>query len=110
MLGSFPFPFPFPIPDGGLLSLPLPQMPTGELACTYAALLLHDEKIPITAEKISAVLKAANVTVEAYWPQLFAKLLEKKNIGDLISNVGAGARFTSEGGGAHPPRGGGEEP
>ncbi|XP_010541757.1 PREDICTED: 60S acidic ribosomal protein P1-like [Tarenaya hassleriana] len=65
-------------------------MATGELACTYAALILHDEGIHVTAEKISALVKAANLSVESYWPSLFAKLCEKKNIDDLIMNVGSG--------------------
>ncbi|KAJ0228741.1 hypothetical protein HA466_0322370 [Hirschfeldia incana] len=62
---------------------------TSELACTYAALILHDDGIEITAEKISKLVKAANITVESYWPSLFAKLCQKKNIDDLIMNVGA---------------------
>ncbi|XP_043687773.1 60S acidic ribosomal protein P1-like [Telopea speciosissima] len=61
-----------------------------EIACTYAALLLHDDGIAVTAEKIATVVKAANVTVESYWPSLFAKLVEKRNIEDLIMNVGSG--------------------
>ncbi|KAM3377645.1 60S acidic ribosomal protein P1 [Capsicum galapagoense] len=65
-------------------------MSCGEVACTYACLILHDEDIPITAEKISAIVKAAGVTVEPYWPLLFAKLAEKRNLSDLIVNVGAG--------------------
>uniref|UniRef100_A0A7N0UIQ6 60S acidic ribosomal protein P1 n=1 Tax=Kalanchoe fedtschenkoi TaxID=63787 RepID=A0A7N0UIQ6_KALFE len=65
-------------------------MSISELACTYASLLLHDDGIPITAEKIAAVVKAANVAVESYWPSLFAKLVEKRNIEDLIVNVGSG--------------------
>uniref|UniRef100_A0A7N0UB16 60S acidic ribosomal protein P1 n=1 Tax=Kalanchoe fedtschenkoi TaxID=63787 RepID=A0A7N0UB16_KALFE len=65
-------------------------MSVSELACTYACLLLHDDGIPITAEKIATVVKAANVTVESYWPSLFAKLVEKRNIEDLIVNVGSG--------------------
>ncbi|KAK4384777.1 60S acidic ribosomal protein P1 [Sesamum angolense] len=65
-------------------------MSFGELACTYAALILHDDGIPITAEKIATLVKAANVTVESYWPSLFAKLCEKRNIDDLIMNVGSG--------------------
>ncbi|KAF9598417.1 hypothetical protein IFM89_027850 [Coptis chinensis] len=62
----------------------------GELACSYACMLLHDDGIPITADKIAALVKAANVQVEAYWPGLFAKLVEKRNIEDLIMNVGSG--------------------
>lgn len=43
------------------------------------------------ADKITAILKAANVTVEPFWPTLFAKMLKTKNINDLITNVGGGA-------------------
>ncbi|GMH17324.1 hypothetical protein Nepgr_019165 [Nepenthes gracilis] len=80
-------------------------MTVSETACTYACLILFDDGIPITAEKIAKLVKAANVPVESYWPNLFAKLAEKINIGDLITNVGAG------GGGGAPvavaPAGGG---
>ncbi|CAA6655881.1 unnamed protein product [Spirodela intermedia] len=65
-------------------------MSAGELACTYAALILHDDNISITAEKISTLVKAANVKVDSYWPSLFAKLLEKRSVDDLIMNVGSG--------------------
>ncbi|KAJ9188214.1 hypothetical protein P3X46_003595 [Hevea brasiliensis] len=65
-------------------------MSVGEVACTYAALILHDDGIPVTAEKIALLVKAANITVESYWPSLFAKLLEKRNVDDLILNVGSG--------------------
>lgn len=65
-------------------------MATSELACTYAALILHDDGLEITADNINTILKAANITVEPYWPSLFVKLFAKKSIGDLITNVGAG--------------------
>ncbi|XP_059625429.1 large ribosomal subunit protein P1-like isoform X1 [Cornus florida] len=65
-------------------------MSASELACTYASLILHDDGLSITAEKIATLVKAANVKVESYWPSLFAKLLEKKNVEDLIMNVGSG--------------------
>ena len=35
-------------------------------------------------------MKAAGVEIEPYWPTLFAKLLERKSIEDLITNVGGG--------------------
>lgn len=44
----------------------------------------------LQAEKIVTLLDAANVKVESYWPSLMAKLCEKRNVGDLISNIGAG--------------------
>ncbi|XP_058086098.1 large ribosomal subunit protein P1-like [Magnolia sinica] len=65
-------------------------MSVGELACTYACLLLHDDGISITADKISAVVSAAGIEVESYWPGLFAKLVQKRSVEDLISNVGSG--------------------
>ncbi|PSS32957.1 60S acidic ribosomal protein [Actinidia chinensis var. chinensis] len=61
-----------------------------ELATVYAALILHDDGIAITAEKIATLIKAAGVEVESYWPSLFAKLLEKKSVDDLIMNIGSG--------------------
>ncbi|XP_024382011.1 large ribosomal subunit protein P1w [Physcomitrium patens] len=65
-------------------------MSISEVACTYACLILHDDGIAITADKIAALVKAANVSVEGYWPSLFAKLCEKRSVEDLITNVGGG--------------------
>ena len=78
----------------------LSKMSDAELACTYAALILHDDGIAITADKIATVVKAAGVTIEPYWPALFAKLLERKSIEDLITNVGGGAAPAAAAGGA----------
>lgn len=61
-----------------------------ELACTYAALILNDDGIDITADKISAILKMANVSIEPFWPGLFAGALKDVNVSDLISNIGSG--------------------
>ncbi|PKI53910.1 hypothetical protein CRG98_025704 [Punica granatum] len=69
-------------------------MSTGEVACTYASLILHDDGIPIT--KIASLVKAANVNVESYWPSLFAKLAEKRNVDDLVMNVGSGGGAAPE--------------
>ena len=67
-------------------------MSLGETASSYALLILEDSKIPATADNIATLLKIANVEVESFWPSLFAKLAEKKNIRDLIASAaGSGA-------------------
>ncbi|KAK1288091.1 60S acidic ribosomal protein P1 [Acorus calamus] len=65
-------------------------MSTAESACSLAACILFDDGIAITSEKIHTLIKAANVSIDSYWPGLFAKLFEKRNIEDLIFNVGSG--------------------
>ncbi|XP_049385109.1 60S acidic ribosomal protein P1-like [Solanum stenotomum] len=70
---------------------------TGEVACTYACLILHTDGIPVTVEKIATLVKAANVKVESYCPCLFAKRCEKKNVEELIMNVGSGGSVVSTG-------------
>merc|ERR1712221_41594 len=59
------------------------------LACTYAALILTDDEVPITGDKISTILKAANVDCEPIWPTLFAKALSGVDVRGLITNVGS---------------------
>ncbi|XP_058814174.1 large ribosomal subunit protein P1-like [Topomyia yanbarensis] len=68
-----------------------------ELACVYSTLILVDDDVAVTDEKISTILKAANVEIEPYWPGLFAKALEGINVKDLITNIGSGV---GSGGGA----------
>ncbi|VVC29253.1 Ribosomal protein L12 family,Trypanosoma cruzi ribosomal protein P2-like [Cinara cedri] len=58
-------------------------------ACVYAALILADDDVDVTGEKIQTILKAANVEVEPYWPGLFAKALETTSIKDLITSIGS---------------------
>merc|ERR1739844_738028 len=82
---------------------------TSELACVYASLILADDDVAVTAEKISTILKAANVSVEPFWPGLFAKCLESVNIKDLVSNVGSGVGAAPAAGGAGPAAAAAEE-
>merc|ERR1719197_404755 len=71
---------------------PANQQEKEELAITYAALILHDDNLPITEENLNAILTAADVKVQPFWPRVFAKLLEGKDsaqIDDIILGGGA---------------------
>nr|CAI5825691.1 unnamed protein product [Callosobruchus analis] len=74
-----------------------------ELACVYSALILADDDIAVTGEKIQTILKAANVDVEPYWPGLFAKALEGVNVKELITRIGSGVGAAPAGGAAAAP-------
>jgi len=79
-----------------------------ELFVTYAALVLHDSKLPITAESIQKLISAAGGVVEPYWPKLFATLLEGRDVGALLLTAGGGAAPAA--GGAAAPAGGAAKP
>ncbi|GLB44406.1 putative eukaryotic ribosomal protein P1 P2 family protein [Lyophyllum shimeji] len=66
-------------------------MASTDLAASYAALILADEGIEITSDKLLTLTNAANVELEPIWASLMAKALEGKNVKDLLSNVGGGA-------------------
>ena len=59
--------------------------------------LLSRSGISITADKISTILKAAGVSVEPYWPTLFAKALDGVDIGSLLGSLGSAASAVSAG-------------
>ncbi|KAF2150613.1 hypothetical protein K461DRAFT_323020 [Myriangium duriaei CBS 260.36] len=73
-----------------------------ELAASYAALILADDGVEITSDKLQSLISAAKVPdVEPIWTSLFAKALEGKDVKDLLLNVGSG------GGAAAAPAAGG---
>ncbi|KAH8671041.1 60s acidic ribosomal protein-domain-containing protein [Xylariales sp. PMI_506] len=76
-------------------------MSTAELASSYAALILADDGVEITADKLQTLIKAAKIVdVEPIWTSLFAKALEGKDVKDLLSNVGSGGGAAAAGGAA----------
>merc|ERR1711936_1310388 len=85
------------------------NMSNSELACVYAALILADDDVTVTGEKIETILKAAGVEVEPYWPGLFAKALESCDLKTLITTVGSGVG-SAPAAGAAPAAAGGAAP
>lgn len=69
------------------------------LACCYAALILHDDGVEVSAEKINTILAAAKVEIPGFWAGVFANVLAKHDISKLI------AASVSVGGGAGPAGG-----
>ncbi|KAK6351045.1 60S acidic ribosomal protein P1 [Orbilia javanica] len=65
-------------------------MASQEIAISYAALILADEGIEITPDKLQKLLDAAKVEVEPIWTVLFAKALQGKDMNDLLLNISAG--------------------
>ncbi|XP_049727373.1 large ribosomal subunit protein P1-like [Loxodonta africana] len=59
-----------------------------KLTCIYLALILRDE-VMVLEDKINALVEAAGINVEPFWPSSFAKALTNINVGSLICNVEA---------------------
>lgn len=51
-------------------------------------------------EKIKTLTEAAGVTVEPFWPSMFARLLQTVPMDDLINNIGAAPTAAPAGGAA----------
>merc|ERR1712121_160243 len=75
-------------------------MANSELCCTYAALILHDSDVEINADNLNKVIKAAGVSVEPFWPGLFASALSGVDVAGLITNIGSGVGSAPAGGAA----------
>ena len=58
-----------------------------EAICTYSALMLHDDGIEITAERLTKAIKSSGNDAVPYWPSLFAKALQQNDVGQLLANV-----------------------
>ncbi|KAK2596703.1 60S acidic ribosomal protein P1 [Conoideocrella luteorostrata] len=85
-------------------------MSNAELASSYAALILADDGVEITADKLQTLIKAANIQdVEPIWTSIFAKALEGKDIKELLVNVGSGGGAAAPAGAAAGAAAGGDE-
>ncbi|OVF09566.1 putative 60S acidic ribosomal protein [Clavispora lusitaniae] len=60
-----------------------------ESALSYAALILADAEIEISADNLNKLVSKANVEVEGIWADLFAKALEGKDLKEFFFNFSA---------------------
>ncbi|CDI83871.1 60S acidic ribosomal protein P1, putative [Eimeria acervulina] len=81
-----------------------------ELLCTYAALILSDEGMEISAENIQKLVSAAGASVEPYMPGLFARALKGHKVEDLITGAGSAAAAAPAAAAAAPAAAGGGAP
>lgn len=58
-----------------------------ETAVSYAALILADEGLEVTPDKLQTLLKAAGVEIEPIWSTIFAKALEGKDVKQILTTV-----------------------
>lgn len=79
----------------------LPELGCDELAVIYSAAILADDDVTITVDKISTILKAANVDVEPIWPALYARALSGVNVRQLLTTVAAAAAGLPSGSQSH---------
>merc|ERR1719506_3399671 len=75
----------------------VPQAEKDELFCAYAGMILTDSGLDITEDSLNKLIKAAGGKVDAFFPALFAKICDGKNISKFLKLGGGGG-----GGGAAP--------
>lgn len=59
------------------------------LACSYAALLLHDVGKELSAANLDAVLKAASAKVDKTYAGQMTSALKHANLGNMLSGAGS---------------------
>jgi len=73
----------------------VPQAEKDELFCAYSAMILKDSDLEISEENINTLIKAAGGSIEPFFPALFAKMIQSKDIDSML-------KFGSGGGGGGP--------
>lgn len=69
-----------------------------ETSLSYAALILADSEIEISADNLLALTKGAQVEVEEIWAEIFSKALSGKDLKDLFFNISSGPAATGASG------------
>ena len=53
----------------------LPKSEHDELCCVFASLVLHDDALPLSSSKLSAIIQASGNQVDDFMPNLFTGAL-----------------------------------
>ncbi|DBA04479.1 TPA: hypothetical protein N0F65_010075 [Lagenidium giganteum] len=76
----------------------LTQSQKDELATSLAVLAVHDAKVEISAENLTAALEASGNKVAAFVPQLFADLIARGlKVGKFLAGPSAGGAAPAAG-------------
>ena len=68
-----------------------------EASYSYAALILADAELDISASNLLAITKAAGATVDNVWADVFARGLEGKDLKELLFSFAASAPAAASG-------------
>ena len=73
---------------------------TAQKALAYACLILADDNLSITADKLIAILTAANISVDAFMPRIYEQAFSdvskaKDIIASMAGALGGGGATTS---------------
>merc|ERR1712183_606382 len=78
-------------------------MPVSEMAVVYAAIILADDDLTITADKLEAIMWSVGLKVESYWYPMFERALKGIDVRTLMNSMvasGAGSGGNQQSGGA----------
>eukprot|EP00931_Biecheleriopsis_adriatica_P051478 TRINITY_DN2985_c0_g1_i1.p1 TRINITY_DN2985_c0_g1~~TRINITY_DN2985_c0_g1_i1.p1 ORF type:complete len:121 (+),score=60.46 TRINITY_DN2985_c0_g1_i1:72-434(+) len=68
----------------------VPQAEKDELFCAYAAMILKDSELDISEENLNTLIKAAGGSIDSFFPSLFAKMCQGKDLDSMLKFGGGG--------------------
>merc|ERR1711924_331699 len=83
-----------------------PEMAKSDEALSYAALILADADMDVTAENLTKITSAAGVSAPAYMAALFEKVNSMNSVQDMVKKAGEVGSGGGGGGGGAPAAGG----
>eukprot|EP00931_Biecheleriopsis_adriatica_P072114 TRINITY_DN4615_c0_g1_i2.p2 TRINITY_DN4615_c0_g1~~TRINITY_DN4615_c0_g1_i2.p2 ORF type:complete len:121 (+),score=54.85 TRINITY_DN4615_c0_g1_i2:116-478(+) len=88
----------------------VPQAEKDELFCAYAAMILKDSELDITEENLNTLIKASGGAIDSFFPSLFAKMCQGKDLESMLKFGGGGGGGGGPAPGAAGASGGGDAP